>query len=315
SEPSNFVVGRSSADLESDTGDKIVTAPTLAKVKARHKQVSSRDNLSPSAFTQKHNEVVPRVGCYLTWRNPPPSDTLLDGGMTGETGDQLLEHLLRYIPRVHPNYRDAARVPEHATRTRSQPSPLSFPDKINWTPLRIHGPARDLIFNPLIGHLEKVFWGDDIVNIDLAATSPCPWTTRSPTWLIRHSGADLTQAWRSQRLYGRPDIAGPNTRREGRRGPPPHLLQKGEEDPRGGHPDESRAAGSIVSPRNDDANPSPPPAPPTVLPTLKLLPAVLPGVSCSGSGGAAGGEERVAWETCVGSGGPMRGGRDRRRRA
>ncbi|RWW02093.1 hypothetical protein GW17_00034835 [Ensete ventricosum] len=62
-------------------GCEIVAAQTLAKVKACHEQVSSRDNPSPSAFAQKHNKVAPRVGRYLTRGNPPPSDTLLDDGM------------------------------------------------------------------------------------------------------------------------------------------------------------------------------------------------------------------------------------------
>ncbi|RZS14783.1 hypothetical protein BHM03_00046522 [Ensete ventricosum] len=53
--------------------------------KTRHKQVPSRDNPSPSAFAQKHNEIAPRVGCYLTRGNPPPSNTLLDDRMKGKS--------------------------------------------------------------------------------------------------------------------------------------------------------------------------------------------------------------------------------------
>ncbi|RWW80864.1 hypothetical protein BHE74_00010780 [Ensete ventricosum] len=79
-----FVVGRSSADPKTDIGSEIVVAPTLAKVKAHHEQVLSQDNPNPSAFAQKNNKVAPRVGRYLTRGNPPPSDTLLDGGMKGK---------------------------------------------------------------------------------------------------------------------------------------------------------------------------------------------------------------------------------------
>ncbi|RZR75191.1 hypothetical protein BHM03_00051548 [Ensete ventricosum] len=43
--------------------------------------------------------------------------------------------------------------------------------------------------------------GNDMKNVNMAVTSPLPWTTRSPAWSTRHSEADLTQAWRSQRLY------------------------------------------------------------------------------------------------------------------
>ncbi|RZS14496.1 hypothetical protein BHM03_00046194 [Ensete ventricosum] len=41
----------------------------------------------------------------------------------------------------------------------------------------------------------------------MVATSPRPWTTRSPAWSTRHSGADLTQTWWTQQLYGRLDIS------------------------------------------------------------------------------------------------------------
>ncbi|RWW51391.1 hypothetical protein BHE74_00042268, partial [Ensete ventricosum] len=68
-----FVVGRRPADPETDSGGKIVAAPTLTKVKARHKQVPSRDNPSPSVPAQKHDEAAPRVGHYLAGGDPPPS--------------------------------------------------------------------------------------------------------------------------------------------------------------------------------------------------------------------------------------------------
>ncbi|RWW87406.1 hypothetical protein BHE74_00003776 [Ensete ventricosum] len=79
-----LVVGRSSVNPKTDTGDEIVAALTFAKAKACHEQVPSRDNPSPSAFAQKHNQVAPRVGCYLTQGNPLPFDALLDGGMKGK---------------------------------------------------------------------------------------------------------------------------------------------------------------------------------------------------------------------------------------
>ncbi|RRT46327.1 hypothetical protein B296_00025536 [Ensete ventricosum] len=62
---------------------------------------------------------------------------------------------------------------------------------------RADGSAQDLILSTLIGNLKKVFTGgggDDRANIDLAVTSSCPRTTRSPTWSTQHSGAGLTQA-------------------------------------------------------------------------------------------------------------------------
>ncbi|RWW65526.1 hypothetical protein BHE74_00027157 [Ensete ventricosum] len=43
------------------------------------------------------------------------------------------------------------------------------------------------------------------ISIDLAVTSSRPQTTGPPTWLIRHGKAGLTQAWRGQRLYSRPN--------------------------------------------------------------------------------------------------------------
>ncbi|RRT72767.1 hypothetical protein B296_00011345 [Ensete ventricosum] len=53
---------------------------------------------------------------------------------------------------------------------------------------------------PLLG-----WGGDDMVNIDLAATFSHPRTTDPPTWLTRHREAGLTQAWRNQRSYVRPN--------------------------------------------------------------------------------------------------------------
>ncbi|RWW69394.1 hypothetical protein BHE74_00023003 [Ensete ventricosum] len=69
------------------------------------------------------------------------------------------------------------------------------------------GSAQDLIFSTLIRHLEKVFPGgkNDLANVDLAATSSRPRTIGPSTWPTRHGEAGLTQAWRSQRSYGRPD--------------------------------------------------------------------------------------------------------------
>ncbi|RRT61165.1 hypothetical protein B296_00005509 [Ensete ventricosum] len=69
--------------------------------------------------------------------------------------------------------------------------------------------TQDLIFSTLIRNFEKVFsggrGGNDMTNIDLAATFSRPRTTGPPTWLTRHGEADLTQAWRNQRLYDRPN--------------------------------------------------------------------------------------------------------------
>ncbi|RWW75532.1 hypothetical protein BHE74_00016419 [Ensete ventricosum] len=42
-------------------------------------------------------------------------------------------------------------------------------------------------------------------NIDLVTTSSRTRTTGPPTWPTRHGEAGLTQAWRGQRSYGRPD--------------------------------------------------------------------------------------------------------------
>ncbi|RRT46012.1 hypothetical protein B296_00013188 [Ensete ventricosum] len=42
-------------------------------------------------------------------------------------------------------------------------------------------------------------------NIDLAATSPYLWTAGPPTWPTIHVGAGLTQAWKGQPSYDRPD--------------------------------------------------------------------------------------------------------------
>ncbi|RWW19351.1 hypothetical protein GW17_00016601 [Ensete ventricosum] len=44
-----------------------------------------------------------------------------------------------------------------------------------------------------------------MANIDLAATSPCPRIAGPSTWLTRHVGAGLTQAWKGQPSYDRPD--------------------------------------------------------------------------------------------------------------
>ncbi|RZS20806.1 hypothetical protein BHM03_00053367 [Ensete ventricosum] len=44
-----------------------------------------------------------------------------------------------------------------------------------------------------------------MTSIDLAATSSRPRTTGPPTWLTRHGEAGLTQAWRGQRSYDRPN--------------------------------------------------------------------------------------------------------------
>ncbi|RWW37454.1 hypothetical protein BHE74_00057417, partial [Ensete ventricosum] len=73
-----FVTRRCPADLKTDPGDKIVTAPTLVETKTRHKQVPSRDNHSSSALTQENHKVTPRVGRYLAGRNSPPSQALLN---------------------------------------------------------------------------------------------------------------------------------------------------------------------------------------------------------------------------------------------
>ncbi|RRT67129.1 hypothetical protein B296_00004261 [Ensete ventricosum] len=67
-----FVVGRRPANSETDSGGKIVVAPTLTKVKTRHKQVPGRGNPGSSTLAQKDDEVAPRVGRYLAGGDPPP---------------------------------------------------------------------------------------------------------------------------------------------------------------------------------------------------------------------------------------------------
>ncbi|RWW07205.1 hypothetical protein GW17_00029422 [Ensete ventricosum] len=58
-------------------------------------------------------------------------------------------------------------------------------------------------------------------DVDLAATSPCPWTVSPLTWPTRRVGVGLTQAWKGQPLYDRPDkgkvgkIDIPNCKKDG----------------------------------------------------------------------------------------------------
>ncbi|RWV77835.1 hypothetical protein GW17_00061291 [Ensete ventricosum] len=73
-----FVIGRCPADSKIDPGGEVVTIPTLAKEKARHEQVPSRDNSGPSALAQEDDKVAPRVRCYLAGRDPPPPQAFLD---------------------------------------------------------------------------------------------------------------------------------------------------------------------------------------------------------------------------------------------
>ncbi|RRT64930.1 hypothetical protein B296_00005951 [Ensete ventricosum] len=74
------------------------------------------------------------------------------------------------------------------------------------TSLPSDGLLQDLIFNILIKNLEKVFLGgNDMMDVDLAATSPRPRIAGPPTWPTRRVGADLTQAWKGQPSYDRPD--------------------------------------------------------------------------------------------------------------
>ncbi|RRT32676.1 hypothetical protein B296_00042867 [Ensete ventricosum] len=84
-----FVVGKHPADSKIDTGGEVVTAPTLAKAKARHEQVPSRDNPGPSALAQKDNKVAPRVGRYLAGGDPPPPQAFFDESLRtlASTGD------------------------------------------------------------------------------------------------------------------------------------------------------------------------------------------------------------------------------------
>ncbi|RZR98586.1 hypothetical protein BHM03_00027973 [Ensete ventricosum] len=59
------------------------------------------------------------------------------------------------------------------------------------------------------------------LHVDLAATSPCPWTVSPLTWPTRRVGVGLTQAWKGQPLYDRPDkgkvgkIDIPNCKKDG----------------------------------------------------------------------------------------------------
>ncbi|RWW59584.1 hypothetical protein BHE74_00033470 [Ensete ventricosum] len=46
-----------------------------------------------------------------------------------------------------------------------------------------------------------------MTSIDLAVTSPHPRTTGPPTWLIRREKVGLTQTWRGQRSYDRPNTS------------------------------------------------------------------------------------------------------------
>ncbi|RRT36959.1 hypothetical protein B296_00053081, partial [Ensete ventricosum] len=87
-----FVVGRRPADSKIDSGGKTVAAPIFTKAKARHEQVSSRDDPGPSALAQKHDQVTPRVGCYLAGGDPPPLKALFYKGMQWkpETGLQSI---------------------------------------------------------------------------------------------------------------------------------------------------------------------------------------------------------------------------------
>ncbi|RZS27832.1 hypothetical protein BHM03_00061360 [Ensete ventricosum] len=85
-----FVVGRRLADSKIDVGGEVVTAPTLAKAKARHEQVPSQDNPGPSTLAQKDDKVAPRVGRYLVEGDPPPPQAFFDESFRtlASTGDR-----------------------------------------------------------------------------------------------------------------------------------------------------------------------------------------------------------------------------------
>ncbi|RRT40921.1 hypothetical protein B296_00035022 [Ensete ventricosum] len=87
-----FVIGRCPVDSKTDPGGEVVTTPTLAKAKARHEQVPSRDNPDPSALAQKDDKVAPRVGHYLAGRDPPPPQAFFNEWMQrkSETGLQSI---------------------------------------------------------------------------------------------------------------------------------------------------------------------------------------------------------------------------------
>ncbi|RWW51550.1 hypothetical protein BHE74_00042095 [Ensete ventricosum] len=76
-----FVIRRRPADSKTNSGGEVVTAPTLAKAKARHEQVPSQDNPGPSALAQKDDKVAPRVGRSLAGGDPPPPQAFFNEWM------------------------------------------------------------------------------------------------------------------------------------------------------------------------------------------------------------------------------------------
>ncbi|RRT34690.1 hypothetical protein B296_00047058 [Ensete ventricosum] len=84
-----FIVGKRPADSKIDSGGEVVIATTLAKAKARHEQVPSRDNPGPSALAQKDDKVAPRVGRYLAGGDSPPPQALLDEWMQRKSETDL----------------------------------------------------------------------------------------------------------------------------------------------------------------------------------------------------------------------------------
>ncbi|RZR84694.1 hypothetical protein BHM03_00011574, partial [Ensete ventricosum] len=84
----------------------------------------------------------------------------------------------------------------------------SFGSKTTRTSLQPDGSLQYLIFGTLVRSLERVFSGErgnDMTDVDLVATSSCPRTVGPSTWSTRRVGAGLTQAWKGQPSYGRPD--------------------------------------------------------------------------------------------------------------
>ncbi|RZS13382.1 hypothetical protein BHM03_00044962 [Ensete ventricosum] len=128
-----FVVGRRPVDSKTDLGDEVVTAPTLAKAKARHEQVPSWDNLGPSALAQKDDKVAPRVGRYLAGGDPPPPQAFFDEWMQRkpETSLQSIHRdahagsvqtigALPGLRNVQPVFdRDAISLPNHGKSLRT----------------------------------------------------------------------------------------------------------------------------------------------------------------------------------------------------
>ncbi|RWW57612.1 hypothetical protein BHE74_00035579, partial [Ensete ventricosum] len=193
-----FVVGRRPADSQTDSGGEVVTAPTLAKAKARHEQVPSQDNPGPSALAQKDDKVAPRVGRYLGGGDPPPPQIFFDESMfpspcSVRSIPELLLGRISSRSDQFPSPCSVGSIPEprlgHINSQIRNPAssspelPLVRPvpePSLGTSPTspQAGDSAQDLIFNTLIRHLEKVFPGgggggkNDMANVDLMLTWP-----------------------------------------------------------------------------------------------------------------------------------------------